>query len=353
VMDVWATSSLTPLIAGGWERDEDLFGRVFPMDLRPQAHEIIRTWLFSTIVRAHLELGVLPWHTGVISGWILDPDRRKMSKTVGNVVTPVGLIQQYGADAVRYWAAGGRPGKDVTFDEAQMRIGRRLATKLLNASRFVLGLGAADAPGTGVSEPLDLAMLAALSTVVDAATASFADYDHTGALEATERFFWTFCDDYIELVKERAYASDVDGPPGAAALSARTALATALSVQLRLFAPFAPYVTEEVWSWWRRGSVHRTAWPTPADLPEVDRSFANGDGALLEVLSDALRQVRRAKSDRQLSMKAQIPSAEVRGSAVQLELLSLGERDLRAAGRIGRLDLRPGTDNGLVVTCTF
>ncbi|GIJ23134.1 valine--tRNA ligase [Micromonospora lutea] len=345
VLDTWATSSLTPQIVGGWERDPDLFAQVFPMDLRPQGHDIIRTWLFATVVRAHLEHGVLPWRTVELSGWILDPDRKKMSKSKGNVVTPMALLEQHGSDAVRYWAASGKPGTDLAFDPAQIRIGRRLATKLLNASKFALGLGAADALRAPATEPLDRAMLAELSAVVTAATTAFEGYDHTAALQATESFFWRFCDDYIELVKERAYAS------GAAAESARAALASALSVQLRLFAPVLPFATEEVWSWWRYGSVHRAPWPTPY---EVGRSI-QGDGAphLLRLAADALGQVRRAKSERKLSMRAEVPLAEALGPAALLDQLTLVIDDLRAAGHIGKLDLLPDRTPELVIACAF
>jgi valyl-tRNA synthetase len=344
VMDTWATSSLSPQIVSGWAGDEDLFARVFPMDLRPQGQDIIRTWLFTSVLRADLENGVLPWHTTVQSGWILDPDRKKMSKSKGNVVTPMELLVQNGSDAVRYWAACGRPGIDITFDAAQIKVGRRLATKLLNASKFALGLGAAAALRQPVTEPLDRAMLARLAGVVTEATAAFDAYHHTDALQATEAFFWTFCDDYIELVKERAYA---EGP---AADSARAALAAGLSVLLRLFAPFLPYVTEEVWSWWRYGSVHQSTWPTPYELTRV---APEGDPALLALAGEALRQVRKAKSDRKLSMKAEIPLAEALGPAALLEQLALIEGDLKAAGRIAKLDRLPDRTPELVIASAF
>ncbi len=334
VFDTWMTSSLTPQIAAGWERDPDLFARVYPMDLRPQAHEIIRTWLFASVLRGHQEFGGLPWHTTVISGWILDPDRKKMSKSVGNVVTPMSLLERHGSDAVRYWAASGRPGTDFAFDEQQMRVGRRLATKVLNASRFVLGLSGVDGP---VTTAVDLGMLARLSTVVGAATEAFERYDHTGALTAAEEFFWAYCDDHIELVKARAYGEG----PGAG--SARSALRAALSVQLRLFAPFLPYVTEEVWSWWRPGSVHRAPWPTAAELP------GGGDAELPALVADALSQVRRVKSERRLSMRAELAGAVLRGPAATLARFAAAREDFLSATHLGELASAPDESVPLTV----
>jgi valyl-tRNA synthetase len=330
VMDTWATSSLTPQIAGGWERDPDLFERVFPFDVRPQAHEIIRTWLFSTVVRAHLEHGSLPWTDAALSGWILDPDRKKMSKSKGNVVTPIAMLQEYGSDAVRYWAAGGRPGTDTAFDIGQIKVGRRLAIKILNAAKFVLGFGevAADAE---VTEPVDLAMLADLAEVVREATEAFDGYDYTRALERTERFFWQFCDDYLELVKARAYGEG-SGVSAERSASARAALRGALSVLLRLFAPFLPYVTEEAWSWHQEGSVHRASWPAVDELP------GGGEPAVLTATAEALRQIRKAKSEAKVSMRAPVAQTVISGGAVAH--LGRAESDLRAAGTITELVLR-------------
>jgi valyl-tRNA synthetase len=338
VMDTWATSSLTPQIVCQWQEDPDLFARTYPMDLRPQAHDIIRTWLFSSVVRAHLEFGGLPWSDAAISGWVLDPDRKKMSKSKGNVVTPMGLLEEYGSDAVRYWAARGRPGADTAFDDGQMKIGRRLAIKILNASKFALGVageGGEVADGAAITAPLDQALLAGLADVATDATAAFEAYDYSRALEHTERFFWAFCDDYVELVKQRAYGTA--GEPGAR--SARATLLRALDTLLRLFAPHLPFVTEEVWSWWQHGSVHRAAWPDPSALR---RQAGDGDRAVFVIAGEVLGAVRKHKTERQRSLRVEAERVVVRDTAPRLALLRPALDDVREAARARALDVVEG-----------
>jgi valyl-tRNA synthetase len=338
VLDTWATSSLTPQIAARADRGPDL-DRIFPMDLRPQAHEIIRTWLFYTVLRAHEEHGVAPWRHAAISGWILDPDRKKMSKSRGNVVTPMDSLRKHGSDAMRYWAASGRLGTDMVFDPAQLRVGRRLAIKLLNASRFVLSL--APAPGAEgqdetaqISEPLDRAMLARLADVVAGCTRAFESYDHARALHETESFFWFFCDDYLELVKSRAYGEH--GPHPAASASA--ALRAALSVLQRLFAPFLPFVTEESWSWHQAGSIHRSPWPTPEELRAQAK---DADPSLLDAASAAIAAVRGTKSAAKLSMRAPVRQLVISASEDDLPGIRAVLSDIQAAGKINQVILRP------------
>jgi valyl-tRNA synthetase len=336
VMDTWATSSLTPQIGTHWEDDPDLFSRTFPMDLRPQGGEIIRTWLFATLLRSHFEYGTLPWSDTKINGWVLDPDRKKMSKSKGNVVTPVEYFDRFGSDAVRYWAQNGRPGVDTAFDEGQIKIGRRLAIKILNASKFALGVIGDGAPGE-VTEALDRSMLRSLIDLVEDATGAFEGYDYSRALERAERFFWGFCDDYVELVKQRAYGA---GDQGGAA-SARRALELALSTLLRLFAPHLPFVTEEVWSWWQDGSIHRASWPDPEPL-RAD----TGDAERLtyRVAADVLGEIRKAKTSCQKSLRAEVELAVVRDTAERLEALRAALADVHQAGRVRDMDLVPADE---------
>ncbi len=333
VMDTWATSSLTPEIAGRW--GTELFDHVYPMDLRPQAHEIIRTWLFSSVVRAHFEHGGLPWRHAAISGWVLDPDRKKMSKSVGNVVTPLPLLERHGADAVRYWAASGRPGTDTAVDEAQMKVGRRLAIKVLNVAKFVLGRLEGETTPADITVALDRDVLSVLAGLVAEATAALEAYDYARALERVESFFWGFCDDYVELVKARAYGAS-DDP---ATRSARAALELGLSVLVRLLAPFLPFATEEAWRWWHEGSVHRAPWPTPAEFA-FDPTDAPGE--VYEPVAEVLEALRRAKSTAQVSQRAAVARLGVVAPPDVLAALRATAGDLEAAGSITGLELAEG-----------
>jgi valyl-tRNA synthetase len=339
IMDTWATSSLSPQIAGKWEEAPEFFAKVFPMDLRPQAHEIIRTWLFSTIVRSELEHSVLPWRHAAISGWILDPDRKKIGKSLGNAITPLEYLERYSTDAVRYWAGSARLGADTVFSEEQMRVGRRLAIKLLNASRFVLSRmddseSRTPMPATRLMA-LDAAMLARLAAVVAEATAEFEAYDHARALEVTESFFWSYCDDYLELVKARAYGDFSQAGPA----SARHALALSLSVMLRLFAPFLPYCTEEAWSWWQSGSIHRAPWPSAPALASEAGPDARPE--IIDAVAVVLVALRRAKTEVKGSMRTQVARCVVTGPPSLLDLVELASDDLIGAGAIAQLDLVP------------
>ena len=351
IMDTWATSSLTPQIVTRWEEpgeeNQAIFNATFPMDLRPQGQDIIRTWLFSTVDRAHLENGCLPWAHAALSGWILDPDHKKMSKSKGNVVVPNEPIDKYGADAVRYWAAA-RLGLDATYDEGQMKIGRRLAIKLLNATKFALAIGREDenhhvgAAATAawnpadVTEPLDRAAMAAMARVVREATESLEAYEHSKALEAIETFFWQFCDDYIELVKNRAYGTaDSTGvtPSEAAVLSARTTLGLGLDAFARLLAPYLPYATEEVFSWMHEGegSVHRAAWP---DAAVYETAAGSVSADVLDWAGNALAELRGLKSQAKVSMKTPILSATLAAPTDAVEAITSTLSDIAEAGRV-------------------
>ena len=325
IFDTWATSSLTPQLAGGWQRDDELWNLVAPFDVRPQGQDIIRTWLFSTMLRSALEDDRAPWSDAAISGFIVDPDRKKMSKSKGNVVTPADILAQHGTDAVRYWAASSRLGADAAFDPqnpTQVKIGRRLAIKVLNAAKFVLSFPVPE--DARITHALDASMLATLDNVVREATKALEAYDHARALEVTESFFWTFCDDYLELVKERAY-DRTDAGQASAALALRLALSTLL----RLLAPVLAFATEEAWSWFNEGSIHTTEWPKPLDL--------GGDLGILSATSAALVGVRRAKTEAKVSQKTLVRSLSIGAPAHIIEALRQAEGDLRAVGRIEQI----------------
>jgi valyl-tRNA synthetase len=329
VFDTWFTSSLTPQIATRWFTQPERHARLFPMDLRPQSHEIIRTWAFYTIVKALLHERTIPWRHVAISGWVLDPDRKKMSKSKGNVITPMHLLDQYGADAVRYWSLAARLGADTAFDEKVLKVGRRLVTKLWNAAKFVLAQSAPDGP---VSHPLDVAFLARLRDTVDRATAALEGLDYASALDTIERFFWAgFTDNYVELVKGRA-RSETDAAGRASAVAA---LQLALGTLVRLLAPYVPYVADEVWSWGYAAatgqrSVHRAPWPAAAELAPAGEA----DGSAFEAACTFLEAVRKAKSAAGATVGRHLDALAVAVSPRNAALLAPCLADLAAAARL-------------------
>jgi valyl-tRNA synthetase len=339
VMDTWATSSLTPQLMSGWPDNDDRHKSVFPLDIRPQSHEIIRTWAFYTIVKSWMHHGQIPWKNVLISGWVLDPDRKKMSKSKGNVVTPDHMLDTYSADAVRYWSGRAKLGSDTAFDESVFLIGKKLVTKLVNASKFVLAQ-LAEAPAdtvwdlTDVTECIDKAWIAHMGTVVAQATQSFELYDYAAALDKTESAFWMFCDHYIELVKGRAYQES-----GAKQLSVWQTLNWTLKTFLRLLAPYLPYVTEEIWSWRYTAispSVHISLWPDETEYESVVfPSWKSQE--ILDPVIQILSEIRAAKTQAQKSMKHPVTSLTISGPESFIALIDMYPdilEDLKRAGSV-------------------
>ncbi|MCH7600878.1 MAG: valine--tRNA ligase [Myxococcales bacterium] len=319
IFDTWFTSSMTPQIGSHWMLDEKRHANLFPADIRPQSHEIIRTWAFYTIAKAMLHEDKIPWSHVLISGWVLDPDRKKMSKSQGNVQTPMPMIERFTADGARYWSASARLGTDTASDEKIFKIGKRLSTKLFNAGKFVLQQTAEIHP---ITSELDRAFVTRLNELVDRSTRSFEDFDHAVVLKETESFFWThFTDTYLELVKSRARAEDANA--AAARGSAVASLRLGLDVLLRLFAPFLPYITEEIWSWVfaeekTAPSIHRACWPGIEDFrgidpPENAKSF--------EIAVACWNAINKSKADAEVSMGREATHLTIAANPDTLSLL--------------------------------
>ena len=344
IMDTWATSSLSPQIAGRWLEEPDLFEKVFPMNLRPQGPEIIRTWLYDTVLRSEFEHNVLPWKETYINGWVLDPDRKKMSKSVGNVVTPKEYLIKFGADAFRYWACSAAPGTDTAFSVEQIKTGRKLAVKLLNASKLILGFGEPDSVDiSNVTELIDKIQLAVIKQKIERATVEFEKMNYSRALENTESVFWNFCDDYLELMKQRAYGAHGEK----AALSAQTTGRIALSLIQRSLAPHLPFVTDEVWSWWQEGSIHSANWPTSEELSSIDD--LEDASKSMRFASEIIGAIRGAKSKEKVSMRHEVTSITIRNTDDQIELIKIIEQDLIDAGNISKIEYEIGEDQNIEV----
>ncbi len=332
VFDTWATSSLTPQIASKWATEPERHQKLFPMDIRPQSHEIIRTWAFYTIVKAYLHENEVPWRNVVISGWILDPDRKKMSKSQGNVVTPEPLLVEFGADSVRYWAARARLGVDTAYDEQVFKVGKRLCTKLFNASKFAVGrfesIDSAQLGADKIVAEVDRAVVAKLRDTVARATASLKEFDYAQALMLIEDFFWKiFCDNYLELAKPRTYDEELTE----GRLSAAATLRLLHRAIVRLFAPYLPFLSEDVWHWCYSGdtgmhdSVHRSPWPGETELGAVAEP---SDVRAFDVAVAVVEAVRKAKADANLSMKAPVQKVAVTATPDILELVRTAQDDI-------------------------
>ncbi|WP_143689565.1 valine--tRNA ligase [Wolbachia endosymbiont of Nilaparvata lugens] len=326
VMDTWATSAITPQLSALAVNSEiglpnHRYEKIFPADLRSQSHEIIRTWAFYTILKAHYHADSLPWKNIMISGWCLSDDKKKMSKSKGNIITPHVILETYGADVVRYWAANSRLGVDTVYSENIFKIGKRLVTKLWNASKFVsmfmekhqaLSINSAH-------ETMDKWILSKLYKVIERATNNLLQFEYCEALEAVEEFFWKdFCDNYLELVKKRAYGNDS---------SAKQSLAYVLNIVLRLFAPFLPYITEEIYhQLYSYNSVHnKSNWPNKEELIYDKYSEEMGDNFV-----QILNLVRKIKADNNVSVKHLIQKLMIKASVKEDELNYSAHHDLQS-----------------------
>ena len=335
VFDTWFTSSLTPQLGSHWEVNPERHRKLFPMDVRPQSHEIIRTWAFYTISKAMLHEEKIPWKHVVISGWVLDPDRKKMSKSKGNVVTPSQFLDEFGADAVRYWSGLARYGVDTAFDPGIMKIGRRLAMKLFNAGKFVLAQGAIEG---AITEPLDLAFLAKLKKQVEDAGRAFENFEPAQALMESEKFFWShFTDSYLELVKGRTWGEKTDAHELAQKASAVHALRLGLNTFLKLFAPFLPYTTEEVWSYGFQAeskSIHHANFPSGLDFEGIPA----GDPAIFDAAMAAQSVINQQKTVSKVSIARPVVKVVLRASPKTIECFLPASKDVMAASKVETID---------------
>lgn len=301
VLDTWATSSVTPQINGKWGEKDDRMERIFPFSMRPQAHDIIRTWAFYTIVKSLYHHGKAPWSTVMISGHSKDPKGDKISKSKGNAgVTPQKLMEQFGADPVRYWAAGSRLGMDTIMSEEVMKDGQRLVTKLWNASKFVImSLDGYSKGMSGSRNLIDEWILSRLHTVIETATKYMDEYEYGLALNVIQDFFWRdLCDNYIELSKGKIKEGNDKERIGS-----QETLYTVLLTTLKMFAPFIPHITEEIYQLYFKQyelgvSLHTEQWPKEElFFTGNEKVLALGDGVLKFV-----EMVRKAKSEAKLSL---------------------------------------------------
>lgn len=340
VFDTWFTSSMTPQIGGKWGTGEDFFDKILPYDIRPQSHEIIRTWAFYTVVKSALHHNEIPWKNVIISGWVLDPDRKKMSKSKGNVVVPNDLIEQYGADAVRYWSANARLGADTANDEQVFKVGKKLVVKIFNASKFVLNnfhkIDVLDK--SNIKNPLDKSLVFIFNNYLEKITESLNKYQFAEALNLTEDFFWNyFTDNYIELVKNRRLnGSSVDS------LSASTTLILILENVLKLFAPFVPMITDEIWltMYPDKKSIHLQKWPQ-----KIDVDLNNISSHEFEVAKESIASIRKEKTSNEIGLGKEVEKITITVNKEKIEALNQVLGDVQDAARANNLVINSSEEN--------
>ena len=337
VMDTWATSSLTPQLAVQLFKNHPVYKKLFPMTLRPQAHDIISFWLFNTVVKSQMHFKTNPFKEVAVSGWALDPKGRKMSKSLGNVIDPRVILQKFPADALRYWSAGSKLGDDMPFQEKDLVTGNKTITKLWNASKFAsLHLQDFDGKRPGKLEAYDKAMLSKLARLIESSTASFEQYEYHHSKLSVDTFFWhDLCDEYLEVVKDRLYNAEQRGIPSRK--SAQYVLYQSLLAVIKLFAPFMPHITEEVYQSFFKSrekspSIHVSSWPA-CNKKDIDIPCE----AVGNLVSYAVEQARRAKSEKNLSLKAPIRHFLIRGKISKLDF-EMVKKDIMAATSCANLE---------------
>ncbi|MBI2134363.1 valine--tRNA ligase [Candidatus Woesearchaeota archaeon] len=327
VLDTWATSSLTPDIAIELFKDKAVYKKLLPMDLRPQAHDIITFWLFNTVVKSYFHHQSIPWKSTMISGWALDPHGKKMSKSKGNVVDPREMIKKYSADALRFWAAGSRLGDDLPFQEKDLITGTKFATKIWNASKFTfMHLSDYKSEKPKKLEIIDIWILSKLSKLIKESTENFMNYEYSHTKLEADKFFWhMFCDNYLEIVKDRVYNVEKRGKNGK--LSGQYTLYHTLLSIMKLMAPITPFITEELYQQYfkkyeKAKSIHLSKWPS-FDMVDEEAEKAG------EFFVFVLQQVRKAKSEQNLSLKKPVKRILAKGK-ITLEQFNAIKDDLKA-----------------------
>jgi valyl-tRNA synthetase len=341
ILDTWATSSLTPHLSCDQFKGRPIYERIYPMSLRPQAHDIITFWLFNTVVKSRLHDGANPWKDVVISGHAQDPQGRKMSKSKGNVIEPQVMIDKYCADSLRFWAAGCKLGEDLPFSEKDLVTGQKFITKIWNASKFMfMHLEDYDG-GPAELEDADKWLLTRLSAVVRESTEAFDQYEYSRTKAEVEKFFWqTFCDFYLEIVKERLYKPDLRGAESRRA--AQYTLYHALLAIVKMMAPIMPHISEEIYQTFyakteKAKSVHNATWPQEFKAHMDERAARKGD-----LLAECLSAVRKAKTDMKISVAKEVETARITGKKEDLELIRSLETDLRGTGKVKGFEYAEG-----------